>query len=139
MRQYSNKIQITSNGICIKNITQSVNKIVSQSEIKNGIINLSILNTTASLLIQEYADPDVLKDIEIFFKKLVSLDENYIHSSEGLDDMPAHIKAALTNSNLTLSIIDRSLQLGVWQGIYLFEHRLNPQSRTIIHHFLGEV
>ena len=137
MRQYSNKIQMTSNGICIKNITQSVNKIVSKSEIKNGIINLSILNTTASLLIQENADPDVLKDIEIFFKKLVSMDENYNHSSEGLDDMPAHIKAALTNSNLTLSIIDRSLQLGVWQGIYLFEHRIITKTRTVLVHILG--
>ena len=137
MRQYSNKIQITSNGICIKNITQSVNKIVSQSEIKNGIINLSILNTTASLLIQENADPDVLTDIEIFFKKLVSMDENYNHSSEGLDDMPAHIKATLTNSNLTLSIIDSSLQLGVWQGIYLFEHRVITKTRTVLVHILG--
>ena len=137
MRQYSNKIQMTSNGICIKNITQSVNKIVSQSEIKNGIINLSILNTTASLLIQENTDPDVLKDIEIFFKKLVSMDENYNHSSEGLDDMPAHIKAALTNSNLTLSIIDSSLQLGVWQGIYLYEHRIITKSRTVLVHILG--
>ncbi len=137
MRQYSNKIQITSNGICIKNITQSVNKIVSQSEIKNGIINLSILNTTASLLIQENADPDVLKDIETFFKKLVSMDENYNHSSEGLDDMPAHIKAALTNSNLTLSIIDSSLQLGVWQCIYLFEHRIITKTRTVLVHILG--
>ncbi len=137
MRQYSNKIQITSNGICIKNITQSVNKIVSQSEIKNGIINLSILNTTASLLIQENTDPDVLKDIEIFFKKLVSMDENYNHSSEGLDDMPAHIKATLTNSNLTLSIIDSSLQLGVWQGIYLFEHRIITKTRTVLVHILG--
>ena len=137
MRQYSNKIQITSNGICIKNITQLVNKIVSQSEIKNGIINLSILNTTASLLIQENTDPDVLKDIEIFFKKLVSMDENYNHSSEGLDDMPAHIKATLTNSNLTLSIIDSSLQLGVWQGIYLFEHRIITKTRTVLVHILG--
>tara|TARA_B100000686_G_scaffold321457_1_gene374150 strand:+ start:222 stop:638 length:417 start_codon:yes stop_codon:yes gene_type:complete len=137
MRQYSNKIQMTSNGICIKNITQSVNKIVSQSEIKNGIINLSILNTTASLLIQENTDPDVLKDIEIFFKKLVSMDENYNHSSEGLDDMPAHIKATLTNSNLTLSIIDSSLQLGVWQGIYLFEHRKIKKTRTVLVHILG--
>ena len=137
MRQYSNKIQITSNGICIKNITQSVKKIVSQSEIKNGIINLSILNTTASLLIQENTDPDVLKDIEIFFKKLVSMDENYNHSSEGLDDMPAHIKATLTNSNLTLSIIDSSLQLGVWQGIYLFEHRIITKTRTVLVHILG--
>ena len=137
MRQYSNKIQITSNGICIKNITQSVNKIISQSEIENGIINLSILNTTASLLIQENTDPDVLKDIEIFFKKLVSMDENYNHSSEGLDDMPAHIKATLTNSNLTLSIIDSSLQLGVWQGIYLFEHRVITKTRTVLVHILG--
>ena len=137
MRQYSNKIQITSNGICIKNITESVKKIVSQSKINNGIINLSILNTTASLLIQENTDPDVLKDIEIFFKKLVSMDENYNHSSEGLDDMPAHIKATLTNSNLTLSIIDSSLQLGVWQGIYLFEHRKIKKTRTVLVHILG--
>ena len=137
MRQYSNKIQITSNGICIKNINHSVKKIVSQSKINNGIINLSILNTTASLLIQENADPDVLTDIEIFFKKLVSMDENYNHSSEGLDDMPAHIKAALTNSNLTLSIIDSSLQLGVWQGIYLFEHRIITKTRTVLVHILG--
>ncbi len=137
MRQYSNKIQITSNGICIKNITHSVKKIVSQSKINNGIINLSILNTTASLLIQENADPDVLTDIEIFFKKLVSMDENYNHSSEGLDDMPAHIKATLTNSNLTLSIIDSSLQLGVWQGIYLFEHRIITKTRTVLVHILG--
>ena len=137
MKQYSNKIQITSNGICIKNITRSVNKIVSQSEIMNGIINLSILNTTASLLIQENSDPDVLTDIEVFFKKLVSMDENYNHASEGLDDMPAHIKAALTNSNLTLSIIDSSLQLGVWQGIYLFEHRLIMKTRTVLVHILG--
>ena len=137
MRQYSNKIQITSNGICIKNITQSVNKIISHSEIENGIINLSILNTTASLLIQENADLDVLKDIEIFFKKLVSMDENYNHASEGLDDMPAHIKATLTNSNLTLSIIDSSLQLGVWQGIYLFEHRVITKTRTVLVHILG--
>ena len=137
MRQYSNKIQITSNGICIKNITHSVKKIVSQSKINNGIINLSILNTTASLLIQENTDPDVLKDIEIFFKKLVSMDENYNHSSEGLDDMPAHIKATLTNSNLTLSIIDSSLQLGVWQGIYLFEHRIITKTRTVLVHILG--
>ena len=137
MRQYSNKIQITSNGICIKNITESVKKIVSQSKINNGIINLSILNTTASLLIQENTDPDVLKDIEIFFKKLVSMDENYNHSSEGLDDMPAHIKATLTNSNLTLSIIDSSLQLGVWQGIYLFEHRIITKTRTVLVHILG--
>ena len=137
MRQYSNKIQITSNGICIKNITESVKKIVSQSKINNGIINLSILNTTASLLIQENADPDVLTDIEIFFKKLVSMDENYNHSSEGFDDMPAHIKATLTNSNLTLSIIDSSLQLGVWQGIYLFEHRIITKTRTVLVHILG--
>ena len=95
------------------------------------------MNTTASLLIQENTDPDVLKDIEIFFKKLVSMDENYNHSSEGLDDMPAHIKAALTNSNLTLSIIDSSLQLGGWQGIYLFEHRIITKTRTVLVHILG--
>ena len=136
MKQYTNKIEILSPGIKIQNITKLVEKKVHQSKIKNGLLNLSILNTTASIVVQENADPDVMKDIEVFFKNLVPMNGNYNHSIEGQDDMPAHIKSAITNNQISLSVKDGKLLLGTWQGIYLFEHRLNSQNRTIIHHFL---
>ena len=137
MKQYTNKIEILSSGIKIQNITKLVEKKVHQSKIKNGLLNLSILNTTASIVVQENADPDVMKDIEVFFKNLVPMNGNYNHSIEGQDDMPAHIKSVLTNSNITLSVIDGVIQLGVWQGIYLFEHREVKKKRIIFLHILG--
>ena len=137
MKQYTNKIEILSSGIKIQNITKLVEKKVHQSKIKNGLLNLSILNTTASIFVQENADPDVMKDIEVFFKNLVPMNGNYNHSIEGQDDMPAHIKSVLTNSNITLSVIDGEIQLGVWQGIYLFEHREVKKKRIIFLHIMG--
>ena len=137
MKQYTNKIEILSSGIKIKNITKLVEKKVHQSKIKNGLLNLSILNTTASIVVQENADPDVMKDIEVFFKNLVPMNGNYNHSIEGQDDMPAHIKSVLTNSNITLSVIDGVVQLGIWQGIYLFEHREVKKKRIIFLHIMG--
>ena len=137
MKQYTNKIEILSSGIKIQNITKLVEKKVHQSKIKNGLLNLSILNTTASIVVQENADPDVMKDIEVFFKNLVPMNGNYNHSIEGQDDMPAHIKSVLTNSNITLSVIDGVIQLGIWQGIYLFEHREVKKKRIIFLHILG--
>ena len=137
MKQYTNKIEILSSGIKIQNITNLVEKKVHQSKIKNGLLNLSILNTTASIVVQENADPDVMKDIEVFFKNLVPMNGNYNHSIEGQDDMPAHIKSVLTNSNITLSVIDGVIQLGVWQGIYLFEHREVKKKRIIFLHIMG--
>ena len=137
MKQYTNKIEILSSGIKIQNITKLVEKKVHQSKIKNGLLNLSILNTTASIVVQENADPDVMKDIEVFFKNLVPMNGNYNHSIEGEDDMPAHIKSVLTNSNITLSVIDGVIQLGVWQGIYLFEHREVKKKRIIFLHIMG--
>jgi len=137
MKQYTNKIEILSSGIKIQNITKLVEKKVHQSKIKNGLLNLSILNTTASIVVQENADPDVMKDIEVFFKNLVPMNGNYNHSIEGQDDMPAHIKSVLTNSNITLSVIDGVIQLGVWQGIYLFEHREVKKKRIIFLHIMG--
>ena len=92
---------------------------------------------SASLVVQENADPDVMKDIEVFFKNLVPMNGNYNHSIEGQDDMPAHIKSVLTNSNITLSVIDGVIQLGVWQGIYLFEHREVKKKRIIFLHIMG--
>ena len=137
MKQYTSKIEILSSGLKIQNITKLVEEAVFQSKIKNGLVNLSILNTTASLIVQENADPDVLLDIEVFFKSLVPMNGKYNHSSEGEDDMPAHIKSVLTNSNLTLSVIDGGIQLGVWQGIYLFEHREVKKKRVILVHLMG--
>tara|TARA_B100000579_G_scaffold6513_1_gene4947 strand:- start:1722 stop:2138 length:417 start_codon:yes stop_codon:yes gene_type:complete len=137
MKQYTNQIEILSSGIKIQNITKLVEKKVHQSKIKNGLLNLSILNTTASIVVQENADPDVMKDIEVFFKNLVPMNGNYNHSIEGQDDMPAHIKSVLTNSNITLSVIDGVVQLGIWQGIYLFEHREVKKKRIIFLHIMG--
>ncbi len=96
------------------------------------------MHTSASLIIQENADPDVLYDLNNFFTKLVPMDNNlYKHTTEGKDDMPAHIKSALTNSHLTLSVKDNKIILGTWQGLYLFEHRLENQIRKISYHFIG--
>ena len=112
---------------------------VKKNKFKNGILNLNIQHTSASLIVQENADPDVQTDLINYFDKLVPMDNShYIHTTEGKDDMPAHIKSSLTNNQITLSIKNGELLLGTWQGIYLFEHRLNPQTRTIIHHFFGE-
>ena len=139
MKQFYKKLHLSSDGSKIENITHQIKDIVFKSEIKNGIVNVSILNTTASLIIQENADPDVQKDLINYFDKLVPMDEKlYIHSSEGKDDMPAHIKSALTNNQISLSIKESKLILGTWQGIYLFEHRLDSHKRTIVHHYIGD-
>ena len=102
-------------------------------------MNLSVQHTSASLIIQENADPDVQTDLINYFDKLVPMENKlYIHNAEGKDDMPAHIKSALTNNQISLSIKDNQILLGTWQGIYLFEHRINPNKRNIVHHFIGE-
>ena len=112
---------------------------INNKNFKNGILNLSIQHTSASLIVQENADPDVQKDLINYFDKLAPMDDKlYIHTTEGKDDMPAHIKSALTNNQISLSIKDSQLLLGTWQGLYLFEHRLAQQKRNIIHHFLGD-
>ena len=111
----------------------------NKNNFKNGMLNLSIQHTSASLIVQENADPDVQIDLINYFDKLVPMDNKlYVHTTEGKDDMPAHIKSALTNNQISLSVKDRELLLGTWQGIYLFEHRLESQKRSIIHHFIGE-
>ena len=112
---------------------------VKKQKIHSGILNLNILHTSASLTIQENADPDVLYDIKNFFDKLVPMNNDfYKHTTEGIDDMPAHLKTMLTNTQLTLSIKNKKIILGTWQGIYLFEHRLKNQDRKISHHLMGD-
>ena len=139
MKQEFYNLQIKTNGQKLYEFTNDTIEWISQNKFKNGILNLSIQHTSASLIVQENADPDVQTDLINYFDKLAPMDNNlYVHTTEGKDDMPAHIKSALTNNQISLSINDRELLLGTWQGLFLFEHRLEHQIRTIIHHFIGE-
>ena len=140
MKQEFYNLKIKTNGQKLYEFTDETIDWINNKNFKNGIINLSILHTSASLIVQENADPDVQKDLINYFDKLVPMNNKlYVHTTEGKDDMPAHIKSALTNNQISLSVKDRELMLGTWQGLYLFEHRLEPQNRTIIHHFIGEI
>ena len=131
-------LPIQTNGQKLYDFTHHIQKWIIKNSFKNGIINISIQHTSASLIIQENADPDVLADLLTYFDKLVPMDTNlYKHNAEGKDDMPAHIKSSLTNNQISLSVQDGNLLLGTWQGVYLFEHRLSVQKRSIIFHFLG--
>ena len=140
MKQEFYNLLINTNGQRLYEFTDQTLDWINENNFKNGILNLSIQHTSASLIIQENADPDVQTDLLKYFDNLAPMNNKlYTHTTEGKDDMPAHIKSALTNNQISLSIKSGKLLLGTWQGIYLFEHRLNPQSRTIIHHFMGEV
>ena len=132
------KLEINTSGQRLYEITDKTIEWIEQNNFNNGMLNMSIQHTSASLIVQENADPDVQKDLINYFDKLVPMNEKlYIHSSEGKDDMPAHIKSALTNNQISLSIKKSKIILGTWQGIYLFEHRLNSHKRTIVHHYIG--
>ena len=139
MKQEFYNLQIKTNGQKLYEFTNDTIQWISQNKFKNGILNLSIQHTSASLIVQENADPDVQTDLINYFDKLAPMDNKlYVHTTEGKDDMPAHIKSALTNNQISLSVKDSELLLGTWQGIYLFEHRLEAQNRSVIHHFIGE-
>ena len=139
MKQEFFNLQVNTNGQKLYEFTDETINWISKNNFKNGMLNLSIQHTSASLIVQENADPDVQTDLINYFDKLAPMDNKlYVHTTEGKDDMPAHIKSALTNNQISLSIKDSHLLLGTWQGLYLFEHRLHPQKRSIIHHFLGE-
>ena len=139
MRQEFLNLQIKTNGQNLYEFTYKTIDWIEEKKLKNGILNLSIQHTSASLIVQENADPDVQTDLLNYFDKMVPMNNNlYIHTAEGKDDMPAHIKSALTNNQISLSIKKNELLLGTWQGLYLFEHRLENQDRKIIHHFIGE-
>ncbi|MDA9158212.1 MAG: secondary thiamine-phosphate synthase enzyme YjbQ [Candidatus Pelagibacter bacterium] len=139
MKQEFYNLKINTEGQKLYEFTNLTIEWINQNNFKNGMLNLSIQHTSASLIVQENADPDVQTDLVNYFDKLVPMDNKlYIHTAEGKDDMPAHIKSALTNNQIALSIKEGELLLGTWQGLYLFEHRLNTQNRTIIHHFIGD-
>ena len=138
MKQEFFNLEINTNGQKLYEFTDKATNWIKKSKFKDGILNFNIQHTSASLIVQENADPDVKTDLINYFNKLAPMDDSlYIHSTEGIDDMPAHIKSSLTNNQITLSIRNGELLLGTWQGLYLFEHRLKPQLRKIIFHFLG--
>ncbi|MDC1277956.1 secondary thiamine-phosphate synthase enzyme YjbQ [Pelagibacteraceae bacterium] len=139
MRQEFFNLELDTNGQSLYEFTNQTNQWINDNEFKNGIINISIQHTSASLIIQENADPDVQTDLINFFNKLVPMDNSlYIHKAEGKDDMPAHIKSSLTNNQISLSVKNYELLLGTWQGLYLFEHRIEKQKRLIVLHYLGD-
>jgi len=139
MKQEFYSLKINTNGQKLYDFTDQTIQWIAKNNFKNGIINLSIQHTSASLIVQENADPDVQKDLINYFDKLVPMNNKlYVHITEGKDDMPAHIKSALTNNQISLSIKNSELLIGTWQGLYLFEHRLEPHNRIIIHHFIGD-
>ena len=150
MEQVISSIKVITKGQGFIDITYLVKEFIRENNFLNGILILNVLHTSCSLTLNENADPNVLHDLSKYIESIVPYisyqDLNikpqkitYEHYQEGKDDMPAHIKSSLTNNQISLSVENGELLLGTWQGIYLFEHRLNPQTRTIIHHFLGEV
>jgi len=132
-------LEITTTGQKLYEFTDKTTDWINKFNFKNGILNLSIQHTSASLIVQENADSDVQIDLINYFNKLVPMNnELYVHTAEGIDDMPSHIKSALTNNQISLSVKNGNLLLGTWQGLYLFEHRIKNQKRSIIHHFIGK-
>ena len=139
MKQKICTIEIMTNGIGLYEITGNITTTVGKLKFNNALVNLSIPHTSCSLLVQENASPAVQNDLISFYKKIAPMDKNlYEHDIEGIDDMPAHIKTSLTQTNLTLSIIDKKLILGKWQGIFLFEHRIANQVRKVVIHMMGD-
>ena len=139
MKQEFFNLLIKTNGQKLYDFTSKTIDWIKKNDFQNGILNLNIQHTSASLIIQENADPDVQTDLINYFNKLVPMNNKlYVHTTEGKDDMPAHIKSSLTNNQISLSIKNNKLLLGTWQGLYLFEHRINKHRRKIIHHFIGD-
>ena len=139
MKQEFFNLKINTAGQRLYEFTDQTTKWINNNKFKNGMLNLSIQHTSASLIVQENADPDVQTDLINYFNKLVPMNNKlYVHTTEGKDDMPAHIKSALTNNQISLSIKNNELLLGTWQGLYLFEHRLEQQKRILSHHIIGD-
>ena len=132
-------IRVATKGVGLYEITDRVTATVNETGFGNALVNISVPHTSCSLLIQENASPDVQSDLISFFSKIAPMSKKlYQHDIEGVDDMPAHLKTSLTQTNLTLSVIDRKLILGKWQGIFVFEHRLADHTRKVAIHVMGD-
>lgn len=139
MRQLSHKISVKTHGRRLYDITPQVMAWAKDSGFKTGLLTLYVQHTSASLLINENYDSDVLVDMESFFARLVpDGDKLFIHTSEGLDDMPAHIRSALTQTSISIPFVDGKVSLGTWQGVFLYEHRLAAHTRNVLLHLIGE-
>jgi secondary thiamine-phosphate synthase enzyme len=139
MRQETTRLSIPTRGKGLYEFTREVERWVRQQGLSTGLLTIWVKHTSASLTVQENADPDVIEDLNDFFGRIAPEDNRlYRHTMEGPDDMPAHIRSALTLTQLTVPLVDGRLTLGTWQGIYLFEHRSVPHSRSVVLHLLGE-
>ena len=138
MKQIIEKISLKTEGKNIFEFTPLILDLITEKHLCNGLINLSILHTSCSLMIQENADNAVIQDIKVYLNDLAPKNNKYFHKAEGPDDMPAHLKTLLTQTNLTLSIKNKKLILGSWQGIFLLEHRDLGRTRDIIFHYIGD-
>jgi len=139
VKQHATEIVVTSHGPGMIEVTDRVVAWVGTTQVATGLLTLHVKHTSASLLIQENADPEVQRDFERFLRRLVPEgDPLFRHTAEGPDDMPAHVRAALTATTLSIPVVDGAPTLGTWQGIYLYEHRSRPHKRTIAAHLIGE-
>jgi secondary thiamine-phosphate synthase enzyme len=139
MRQLQQTFSLKTKGSGLFEVTSEVARVVAAATVNTGLVHVFCRHTSASLRIQENADPDVQRDLVAFFRRLVpDGDPLFVHRAEGPDDMPAHVKTALTQTTLTIPIANGQMALGTWQGIYLFEHRTRPHSRSIVVHVVGE-
>jgi secondary thiamine-phosphate synthase enzyme len=139
MKQFTHSIEVTTRGQGLYDFTRGVASWVSECRLKTALVTAFVQHTSASLTVQENADPDVVRDLNDFFGRIAPEDDSlYRHNSEGPDDMPAHIRAALTLTQLSIPVVEGSLALGTWQGIYLFEHRAGPHRRSVVLHIIGE-
>lgn len=139
IKHHQTALKIKTTGKSLHKITDRLRQAVAESQVKTGLCTIFVRHTSASLLIQENADPDVLTDLENFFARLVPEDPTrYLHGAEGADDMPAHIRSALTHTSEHIPISNGRLVLGTWQGVYLWEHRQRSNNREVIVHISGE-
>ncbi len=139
MRQLTHQLSIPTRGRRIYDVTVTIQAWAQQSGMKTGLLTVYIQHTSASLLINENYDPDVLDDLERFFARLIpDGDPPFVHTAEGPDDMPAHVRTALTQTHLAIPLLDGKLALGTWQGIFLYEHRHEPATRRLALHLIGE-
>jgi secondary thiamine-phosphate synthase enzyme len=138
LKQSVNTLEITTRGRRLYEVTSTISEWVKQQRMQTGLLTIFCRHTSASLLIQENADPTVRSDIEAYFDRIAPEGGPYRHDSEGSDDIPAHLKTALTQVQLSIPVIEGGLALGTWQGIYLFEHRVRPHRREIVLHLIGE-
>lgn len=139
MKQAQGELQVATRSKGLYEITREVRKWIGSQQIQRGLLTVFIQHTSASLIIQENADPDVRRDLTEFFERLVPENTPWLrHTTEGSDDMPSHIRAALTSAHLSIPVREGSLALGIWQGVYVFEHRSDPQLRSVLLHLIGE-